>query len=216
MKGVGGNWKAETDDLERVIEKSDTSSSINSDELIKSAGSIREQLVQVIHSGKFQIAVISLVVLDCLLVIGELLIDLKVFENSSVNGCNVTGHATPNEAQHLESGPTTSPHEETEKKESSLLAAEILHYLSITILSIFLVELCLKLFAMGKSFFHHKMEMLDAVIVIVSFALDIAFIDTEGINSAVHLLVILRLWRVGRVVNGVCKHIIKLSYSSIR
>ena len=202
--GVSGFKKAQPDDLERVVEKSDTSSSIVSDDIIKPPKTIREQVGHVIHSNKFQIGIICLVVLDCLLVIGELLIDLKAFEQEAAVGHNITQSHTDSHhgANEHESSAKEALEAVEEEEEPSLIAAEVLHYMSIAILSIFLLELCVKLFVMGKQFFHHKMEILDAVIVIVSFALDIAFIDQEGVAGAFALLVILRLWRIGRVVDG--------------
>jgi len=184
------------EDLERVIEKSETSSSINSEDLIKPPQTFRQKLAEIIHSNKFQYSIIALVVLDCMLVIGELLIDLDVFETkvkAEEQQLNSSHWDSSHSASHSQHG----AHEEAEKT-----AAEVLHYLSIAILSIFLVELIVKVFAMGKTFFHHKMEMADAVIVLVSFALDIASINEEKLLSAIGLLVVLRLWRLARIVNG--------------
>lgn len=196
MKGIGGFRKADPEDLERVVEKSDTNSSIMSDDIIKPRQTLREQVGHVIHSHKFQIVVICLVVLDCLLVISELLIDLKAFEDEADVGHNLTLSVSNDEHGTKEAIKAVE-----EREKPSFVAAEVLHYCSIAILSIFLLELFFKLFAMGKEFFYHKMEMLDAFIVIVSFVLDIVFIDSEKF-SGFGLLVILRLWRIGRIVNG--------------
>lgn len=198
MKGIGGFRKANPDDMERVVEKSDTSSSIVSDESIKPQ-SFREHVGEVIHSNKFQILVICLVVLDCLFVIAELLIDLKAFEQEAGAGHN----ATLSSSDDAHSSSIEAIKKVEEEEEPSFIAAEVLHYFSIAILSIFLLEIGVKLFVMGKSFFHHTMEVIDAVIVVVSFAFDIAsVIDTEELFSAFGLLVLLRLWRIGRIVNG--------------
>lgn len=80
---------------------------------------------------------------------------------------------------------------------------EIFHYLSISVLSFFLVELVGKLYAFRLEFFHHKFEVFDAVIVIISFIIDIVFLTREDVFNAVGLLILLRLWRVARIVNGV-------------
>lgn len=203
MVGVSGFKKTQPDDLERVVEKSDTSSSIMSDDIIKPPKTVREQVGHVIHSNKFQIGVICLVILDCLLVIGELLIDLIVYQQEAAVGHNITqSHTDSSHGAEHESSVKEALEEIEREEEPSRIAAEVLHFMSIAILSLFLVELCVKLFVMGKTFFRHKMEIIDAVIVIVSFGLDIAFIDQEGIAGAFALLVILRLWRIGRVVNG--------------
>lgn len=200
MKEAADYWhcRQEHDDKEKVIEKSETSSSINSDDLIKPSQGFREQLAHLIHSRKAQILVVVLVLLDCVCVLGELLIDLKVFEDEAKVNLNNTH---PKNDAHKETSHESAAAVEEEEK-ASIIAAEVLHYFSIAILSIFLVELGIKLFAMGKSFFKHKMEVVDAVIIIVSFALDIAFIGKEGLSSGLGLLVVFRLWRFGRIFNG--------------
>lgn len=81
-------------------------------------------------------------------------------------------------------------------------AAHVLHYISIAILSIFLIELLLKIYVMGLTFFKHKMEVFDGIVIIVSFALDVAF-SNDGALDGVSLIVLFRLWRVTRIVNGI-------------
>ena len=83
------------------------------------------------------------------------------------------------------------------------LAIQILHYTSIVILGLFLIEIVVKLYAFGLDFFHHKLEVFDAIVVIVSFALDIAYSGNMDAWDAIGLLVLLRLWRVVRIVNGI-------------
>ncbi|KAM8960752.1 voltage-gated hydrogen channel 1 [Pelodytes ibericus] len=80
---------------------------------------------------------------------------------------------------------------------------EVFHYLSVSVLSFFLIEIAGKLYAFRLEFFHHKFEVFDAVIVIISFIIDIVYISREDIFSAVGLLILLRLWRVARIINGV-------------
>nr|KAG5686586.1 hypothetical protein BaRGS_005157 [Batillaria attramentaria] len=131
------------DDLERVIEKEDTSSTVG---------------------------IIVLVVFDILLVLSELLFDLEIVRL---------------EGSHQETVP------------------EVLHYCSIFILSLFLIEIGLRIFVMRLSFFTHKLELFDAIVVIVSFVLDVVFRNRQDAASGVGLLVILRLWRVARILNGI-------------
>lgn len=128
----------------------------------------REKLREILHSQKAQYAIIILVVLDMIIVIAELLLDLRAIK---------VHHDNP------------APH--------------ILHYISIAILSIFMIELFLKVYAMGLKFFKHKMEVFDGIVVIVSFSLDVAFSGEEGAVDGVSLIVLLRLWRVTRIVNGI-------------
>ena len=79
----------------------------------------------------------------------------------------------------------------------------VIHYISIGVLSIFMLEICLKLFAFGPvKFIKHKLEVMDAVVVTVAFFLDI-FMSKEAVDDAVSLLVLVRLWRVLHMVTGI-------------
>lgn len=158
------------DDLEKVIEKDDSSSSITTDseETKPEFRTLRDKLKYILHSNKFQIAIVCLVIVDCLLVVTELLLDLKVF---------------PEEA-------------------SESVAPHVLHYTSIGILGLFMIEILTRLVVFRLEFFKHKLEVFDAVIVIVSFVLDIIYRNKEGPESGIGLLIVLRLWRVTRILNG--------------
>lgn len=76
------------------------------------------------------------------------------------------------------------------------------HYLSLALLTFFMVELFGKLFAFRLEFFQHKFEVFDGLVVTVSFILDIVFIFHEDAFDGTGLLILLRLWRVARIVNG--------------
>lgn len=165
-------FKKISDDLERVIEKDDSNSSVttDSDEGKAVGRSCRERLTHTLLTNKFQIGVVCLVIFDCLLVIAELLINLRIFEMQSI--------------------------------ETHSLVPQVLHYMSIGILSLFIVEILLKLYAFRLDFFRRKLEIFDAVVVIMTFALDIAFANKEGLESGVGLIVVLRLWRITCILNG--------------
>ncbi|XP_041347946.1 voltage-gated hydrogen channel 1-like isoform X2 [Gigantopelta aegis] len=160
------------DDFEKVIEKDGSSSSVtDSDDASKhEQQTVRECVNHAIHTNKFQIGVIILVILDCLLVIVELLLDLRVFE-------------LPDHENHI--------------------APKIIHYCSIAILSVFMVEIMVRMYALRLEFFKHKLEMFDSAVVIVSFVLDIVYRNQEGAANGVGLLIVLRLWRVTRILNGI-------------
>lgn len=164
-------FKKVGDDLVRVIEKDDSGSSVSESEEDKHYSNLRERLKHLLHSTKFHIVIISLVIFDCLLVIAELIIDLEMIK--------------------------------LHKKH--MVIPEVLHYLSISVLCIFMLEIFLKIFALRLDFFKakYKMEVFDAIIVIVSLALDIAFAHKEGAEAGFNLLIIVRLWRIPRIVNGV-------------
>ncbi|XP_045079211.1 voltage-gated hydrogen channel 1-like [Coregonus clupeaformis] len=83
------------------------------------------------------------------------------------------------------------------------IAPQVFHYLSLALLTFFMVELAGKLFAYRLEFFHHKFEVFDGLVVIVSFILDIVYIASEDAFDGMGLLILLRLWRVARIVNGI-------------
>ncbi|TNM99029.1 hypothetical protein fugu_013593 [Takifugu bimaculatus] len=80
---------------------------------------------------------------------------------------------------------------------------EVFHYLSLALVTFFVVELVGKLFAFRKEFFDHKFEVFDGLVVVVSFVLDVAFIFREDAFDGIGLLILLRLWRVARIINGI-------------
>jgi hypothetical protein len=93
--------------------------------------------------------------------------------------------------------------------------ALVLHGISLTILSIFMIEILLKLVAFrlkyflpsihvicGHKFYFITFEMFDGMVVIISWVLDIASLQEEEAFELIDLVIILRLWRIVRVVNG--------------
>ncbi|KFW83294.1 Voltage-gated hydrogen channel 1 [Manacus vitellinus] len=130
--------------------------------------SFQDMMKKLFSSHKFQIGVVWLVILDALLVLGELLMDLKIIHPDKYN-----------------------------------ITPKVFHYLSLSILTIFLVEVGFKVFVYRREFFHHKFEVLDGVVVVVSFVLDVVLIFREHEFEAVGLLILLRLWRVARIINGI-------------
>ncbi|GAB1608086.1 uncharacterized protein LOC115229029 [Argonauta hians] len=81
----------------------------------------------------------------------------------------------------------------------------IFHLTSLIILSILLFETLLKVFAMGRKLLSHKIEVFDAIVIVISWSLDVAFKDGiwdhPGSNAAT-ILIILLPWRVIRIVNS--------------
>ncbi|CAN7986550.1 unnamed protein product, partial [Ixodes hexagonus] len=146
---------------------------LESDADIRPLVTFREKLTALLNSTKFQVAIVVLVVVDCLLVITELLVELEVLK--------------------LQEHSNIAPKART----------EVIHSLSIFILSLFLVEVCAKLYAYRLRFFRHKLEVFDAIVVIVSFALDVAFRNPESAANGAGLIIVLRLWRVARLLNGI-------------
>ncbi|KAK1800691.1 hypothetical protein P4O66_005527, partial [Electrophorus voltai] len=83
------------------------------------------------------------------------------------------------------------------------IAPQVFHYLSLALLTFFMMELAVKLYAYRLEFLRHKFEVFDGVVVVVSFVLDIVYISREDAFDGMGLLILLRLWRVARIVNGI-------------
>ncbi|XP_041456375.1 voltage-gated hydrogen channel 1-like isoform X2 [Lytechinus variegatus] len=170
----------------RVIVKDDSSDSVVSDShdghLARTEPlSLREKIHDFMETQRFHIAILVLVVIDCILVIAELVIDFQVLSEEGGN-CNAT---------------------ESEKEEKEVTAANVLHYMSLGILSIFMIELMIKIPVFWMEFFRSKLEVFDGIIIVISFVLDIVSLIFEEQFAVLQLLVLLRLWRIVRVVNGV-------------
>lgn len=83
-----------------------------------------------------------------------------------------------------------------------LLSPQAFHYMSFAILVFFMLEIFFKIFVFRLEFFHHKFEILDAFVVVVSFVLDLVLLFKSHHFEALGLLILLRLWRVARIING--------------
>ncbi|XP_043833390.1 voltage-gated hydrogen channel 1-like [Dromiciops gliroides] len=127
-------------------------------------------------SQGFQVLIVCLVIVDALLVLAELMLDLKIIQPDEKN-----------------------------------YAARVLYCLSIAILTFFMIEIVLKLYVFHKAFFYHKFEILDVLTVIVSFALAITILFKEHDFEALGLLILLRLWRVARIMNSLILSVKKRS-----
>ncbi|XP_053862434.1 voltage-gated hydrogen channel 1 [Malaclemys terrapin pileata] len=130
--------------------------------------SFQDMMKKLFSSRKFQILIVCLVILDALLVLAELLLDLKIIHPDK--------------------------HE---------IAPKVFHYLSLSIVTLFLVEVGFKIFVYRLEFFHHKFEVLDGIVVVVSFIIDVVLLFREHEFQAAGLLILLRLWRVARIINGI-------------
>ncbi|XP_057620581.1 voltage-gated hydrogen channel 1 isoform X2 [Chionomys nivalis] len=128
----------------------------------------RNRLRKLFSSHRFQVVIICLVILDALLVLAELLLDLRIIE--------------PDEKHYT---------------------VKAFHYMSFAILAFFMLEIFFKIFVFRLEFFHHKFEILDAIVVVVSFVLDLVLLFKKHQFEALGLLILLRLWRVARIINGI-------------
>uniref|UniRef100_A0AC11BU82 Hydrogen voltage gated channel 1 n=1 Tax=Ovis aries TaxID=9940 RepID=A0AC11BU82_SHEEP len=128
----------------------------------------RTTLRKLFSAHRFQVIIICLVVLDALLVLAELVLDLRIIQPDKNN-----------------------------------YAPRVFHYMSLAILTFFMTEIFFKILVFRLEFFHHKFEILDAIVVVISFILDIVLLFREHEFEALGLLILLRLWRVARIINGI-------------
>jgi hypothetical protein len=82
--------------------------------------------------------------------------------------------------------------------ESHEKAAHVLHYISLSILIFFAAEIFLSIIALGHLVFSRWIVLLDAVVITVSIVIDVVLHDSAGA-----IIVVVRLWRVARIVHGV-------------
>ncbi|OWF46169.1 voltage-gated hydrogen channel 1-like [Mizuhopecten yessoensis] len=142
------------------------------------ANGVKQKLGNVMHSKQVHVISMCLLVLDAIFVLLLLFVDLDVIPVSG-DGEN---------------------HSKKEEVENGL------HYTGLTILSLFMLEIMLKIIADGSSFFKKKLEVFDAAVVLVSFVLDIA-LSLSRVSSLVRdiviLMILLRLWRFFKLLVNV-------------
>ncbi|CAF0817199.1 unnamed protein product [Brachionus calyciflorus] len=104
------------------------------------------------------------------------------------------------------------------KKESHSLegAEDFFKYSGFIILCIFMIEIMFKLIFIFDEFRHSKLEIVDALIVLISFIAEIIFMKSKSVLSAVFgLISIFRFWRIIRIVNGFTMTVEKRSEAKI-
>ncbi|KAK3757338.1 hypothetical protein RRG08_008996 [Elysia crispata] len=198
--------------------------------------SLRGKLHPIMKSNPVQYTIIALVIADCLIIVVELLIDMEIVvfpENEPQNATDLLNSSHPiaydahdfNHSIHHDHWPIHGAHYIFMNNSSSNhtddghdghhhhhhhtnkeKAQHVLHMLSLAILSVFMVEVCLKIFVEREHLLKQKAEVFDAIVVIISFTLDVifTFVSVSSVASdAAGLMVLLRLWRVTRIINGV-------------
>ncbi|XP_005094274.1 uncharacterized protein LOC101855857 [Aplysia californica] len=97
--------------------------------------------------------------------------------------------------------------------------AHKLHYASVAVVSILLIEVTMKIICAGSHFLKRKIEVFDAVIVVASVIVDLIFI--KGLNQfpvddSIFVLAFLLPWRVIRVVNSLVMAVIDHEHVKLR
>ncbi|KAG4072194.1 hypothetical protein HA402_014423 [Bradysia odoriphaga] len=139
--------------------------------------SFRGKCFRLTNSVNFQVVVIGFVILDCIFIIAELVIDLRITKDEVCD--KVT--CEPIKADHS--------------------LSLMLQSISLAILTLFVIELLFKLYVLRLDFFKSKMEIFDYTIVVVSWSLDIVFFRHD--EHAMNLLIFLRMWRLVRIIHAI-------------
>ncbi|XP_046373431.1 uncharacterized protein LOC124146915 isoform X1 [Haliotis rufescens] len=108
-------------------------------------------------------------------------------------------------------------HHDEHSRETQI--AHKLHYASLCVLSILLIEVSLKILCAGSHFVKRKIEVFDALIILASFIVDLVFLKglaDFAIDDSIFILAFLLPWRVIRVVNSLLVAVIDHEHVKLR
>mmetsp|Transcript_12992 Transcript_12992/g.22690 ORF Transcript_12992/g.22690 Transcript_12992/m.22690 type:complete len:348 (+) Transcript_12992:133-1176(+) len=182
----------------------------------------RAAALRFLHQKWFQMMIVSLLILDVLILFTELLLmaefpSCSIIERDCIACCYEPGNGDGHERWLA----GDSHHEETcqvgyeesgepacdgHKWSNVHLAEEVLFACTITILTIFLAEICVEMWALTPCiFFKQIFYALDFVIVTVSIVLELTFhfAHKDLLEELAGLLVFGRLWRFVRIGHGI-------------
>ncbi|KAF8777567.1 hypothetical protein HNY73_014411 [Argiope bruennichi] len=151
-----------------------------------------EKIWTALNSRVCNVVIVIFVFAEGVVVLSELLIDLNVVQDpewkaKSIN-CSQNSTGLPSE--------NISPRIKKAKEAFSIT--------SITLLTIFIIEVILRIVTGKTRFIVQGIEVFDAIIVLVAFGLDIAFFvapSKVGIGKeAAVLIILLRLWRITAII----------------
>lgn len=79
----------------------------------------------------------------------------------------------------------------------------VLSAIILSIISLFVIEIILKLIFIPKIFLKRKLEIFEAIIIVITFCLDLtSIIAKNNLISIISLITLIRLWRIGLVLDG--------------
>ena len=168
----------------------------------------RARLRRIVTTHRFQVLVVSLVIVDCIVVIAELLFDLKILglledATSSLSSKGRAGSSRNTNGSILNQINVSGSVASAPAEENYFLIPDILHSVSVAILSLMVLESFVKIIAFGFAFLRLGWEIFDVVVVAVTFSLDVVLQHSHSVANGFGLIIILRLWRVARILNGI-------------
>jgi len=165
-------------------------------EVDKKHGGWRQKLGHMLESKPEQIVIFSLIVLDLLVICAQLF----VIEPRQ-NACKTPTVDVVENMYGSTSHSSSSHHESSHEEHVLEIAAEVLDYISLSILCVLGLEVVLLLIAFDIDFFKQPLYILDALVIGASLFIELQQKSTAG--SAGSLLIFFRLWRIVRIVHGV-------------
>ena len=154
----------------------------------------QKRLASILEHPLFHLLITILVVCECGSVVAEIiLVNVK-----SQHECTKNFHVSYFLRQYYD------------KKVSKLdRGIQVCHYISLSILSLFILELLVRVYAFGYHYWNcrenHKLDYFDAFLVVFSFSVEVYFLTMHKESIIAHsamLIVILRLWHLIRIANG--------------
>ncbi|XP_063724953.1 voltage-gated hydrogen channel 1-like [Symsagittifera roscoffensis] len=82
-----------------------------------------------------------------------------------------------------------------------------LHLMSLSILVYFVIEVILRIYAFGYEILYQKFELFDITVILTTFVFEMIFIQHEDAFSTTGLLILMRMWRFGNIINGLIKNV---------
>ncbi|XP_064461472.1 uncharacterized protein LOC135371294 [Ornithodoros turicata] len=139
------------------------------------------------------VIIVIAVIIESLVIISELLIGLEFIQDPSVQpknyNCSLNQTSAP-------------PHHSVKLK----AIQATLCYLSLALLTLFLIEVLFRMLTGKTRFLFQGCEILDGIIVITAFSLDVAFFSSspeDKAKEAAVLIILLRAWRIKRVIDSI-------------
>ncbi|CAF0817160.1 unnamed protein product [Brachionus calyciflorus] len=174
-------------------------------------------ITRILRSNKLHIIVILLVILDCLCISLELILDLIISINNDSRENFARYEQAFNSTIRKKSNYFDLVHSLDAKSISILISVEhVLKFLSLSILCFFVIEIILKLIFTPREVFKSIWGILDAIVVFVSFFLDILLLrNKQLLHTVTGLLTLFRLWRIARILSGILMTMEKKSAKKI-
>ncbi|KAG0260948.1 hypothetical protein BGZ95_004326 [Linnemannia exigua] len=155
-----------------AIPTDDTTVDINNHDSSSDSSSTRHQIGEILESKKAHILILSLTIVDVALVILQIAASLLQLDDTK----------------------------------GAQWFLELLSHISLGIVSFFVLEIILKIYAFGLGYFwtsnpHGILHLADALIIIISFLLEVFLTGAE--KELGSLLIIFRLWRIVKLTGTV-------------